>query len=94
MDITFTNEKDVFLVVYLDDLTIFSDSDDEHFHHLRIVSKRCKKFGIYLNPKKRIFSMEEGKLLGHIISKDGIQIDPSRVQEIQQINFPHNKKEV
>eukprot|EP00253_Pinus_taeda_P001883 PITA_01883 len=38
--------------------------------------------------------MEEGKLLGHIISKDGIRIDPARVQEIQQIDLPQNKKEI
>jgi len=37
MDVAFSNEKDVFLVVYLDDLTIFSGSNDEHLHHLRIV---------------------------------------------------------
>ena len=36
--------------------------------------------------------MEEGKLLGHIISKYGIQIDPSHVQAIQLIDFPCNKK--
>jgi hypothetical protein len=38
--------------------------------------------------------MEEGKLLGHIISKDGIRIDPSRVEAIQQIDFPRSKKEI
>ena len=38
--------------------------------------------------------MEEGKLLGHIISKDCIHVDPSRVEEIQQIDFPCNKKEI
>eukprot|EP00253_Pinus_taeda_P018003 PITA_18003 len=38
--------------------------------------------------------MEEGKLLGHIISKDGIRIDPARVQAIQQIDLPQNKKEI
>eukprot|EP00253_Pinus_taeda_P011279 PITA_11279 len=38
--------------------------------------------------------MEEGKLLGHIISKDGIRIDPAHVQEIQQIDLPRNKKEI
>jgi len=37
MDIAFSNEKDVFLVVYLDDLTVFSNSYDEHLHHFRIV---------------------------------------------------------
>eukprot|EP00253_Pinus_taeda_P036212 PITA_36212 len=82
MDIAFPNEKDVFLVVYLDDLTVFSGSDDEHLHYLIIVFQKCRKFEISLNPKKSIFSMDEGKILGHIISKDGIRIDPSRVEAI------------
>ena len=40
MDITFENEKDVFLVIYLDDLTVFSKSDEDHLHHLRIVFQK------------------------------------------------------
>eukprot|EP00253_Pinus_taeda_P002984 PITA_02984 len=94
MDITFTNEKDVFLVVYLDDLIVFSNSDEEHIYHLNIVFQRCRKYGISLNPKKSLFTMDEGKLLGHIISKKGIRIDPARVEAIQKIDFPHNKKEI
>ena len=69
MDITFSNEKDVFVVVYLDDLTVFSSSDDKQLRHLRIVFQRRRKFGISLNSKKIIFAMDEGKLLSHIISK-------------------------
>ena len=38
--------------------------------------------------------MDEGKLLGHIISKDGIHINPSRVEAIQHMDFPQNKKEI
>ena len=53
-----------------------------------------QKFGISLNPKKSHFAMEEGKLLGHIISKIGIKIDPDRVAAIQQIGLPRNKKEI
>jgi len=94
MDIAFSNEKDVFLVIYLDDLTMFSKFDEDHLHHLRIVFQKCRKFGISLNPKKSLFSMEEGKVLGHIISKDGIHIDPARVEAIQKLDFPGNKKEI
>ena len=43
MDIAFANEKDVSLVVYLDDLTVFSNSDEEHLYHLKIVFQRCRK---------------------------------------------------
>ena len=64
---------------------VFSGSNDEHLHHLRIVFQKCRKFGISLNVKKSPFAMDEGKLLGHIISKDGIRIDPSRVEAIHHI---------
>eukprot|EP00253_Pinus_taeda_P008650 PITA_08650 len=94
MDLAFANEKDVFLVVYLDDLTLFSKSYEEHMYHLKIVFQKCRKYGVSQNPKKSLFSMDEGKLLGHIISKDGIHIDPTHVEAIQRIDFPRNKKEI
>jgi len=94
MDIAFENEKDLFLVVYLDDLTVFSNLDEEHLYLLKIVFQRCKKYGISLNPKKSLFVMDEGKLLSHIISKEGIHIDPDRVEAIQKIDFPCNKKDI
>ena len=81
-------KKTFFVVVYLDDLTVFSGLDDEHLYHLRVVFQRCRKFRISLNPKKCLFAMDEGKLLGHIISKDGIHIDPARVEAIQLIDLP------
>eukprot|EP00253_Pinus_taeda_P015204 PITA_15204 len=94
MDMTFANEKDVFLVVYLDDLTVFSKSYEEHLFHLTKVFQKCKKYGISLNLKKSLFAMSEGKLLGHIISKDGIRIDPTWVEAIQQLEQPRSKKEI
>jgi hypothetical protein len=94
MDIDFVDEKDKFIVIYLDDITVFSYSDDEHLKHLRRVFQKCRKFGISLNPKKSNFGMQEGKLLGHIISKEGIKIDPNRVDAILKIGTPRRKKEV
>ena len=52
------------------------------------------KFGVSLNPKKSHFALEEGKLLGHIISKDGIRIDCSKVEAIGKIDIPRSRKEV
>jgi len=92
MDIAFAEEKDKFLVIYIDDITVYSNSDDEHIGHLQKVFKKCRKFGISLNPKKSHLAMKEGKLLGHIISKYGIKIDPKRVEAIQKISLPRNKK--
>ena len=67
MDIAFAKEIHDFLVIYLDDITVFSKTDNEHLDHLRQVFIKCRKFGIFLNLKKSIFGLEEGKLLGHII---------------------------
>ena len=72
MDIAFAKEIHDFLIIYLDDLTVFSRSDQQHLDHLRQVFLKFKKYGISLNPKKSLFGLEEGKLLGHIISKGGI----------------------
>ena len=56
--------------------------------------EKCKKFGISLNPKKILLGLEEGKLLGHIISKKRIKIDPSRIEAIQKVEHPRNIKEL
>jgi len=45
-----------------------------------------------LNPKKSIFAVTEGKLLGHILSKEGIIIDPERIETIMRIQPPTNKR--
>ena len=94
MDISFLEEKDKFVVIYLDDITVYSKSDEKHLQHLERIFLKCMKFGISLNPKKSHFALEEGKLLGNIISKDGIRRDPARVEAIGQIALPRNKKEV
>jgi hypothetical protein len=53
-----------------------------------------QKFGLSLNPKKSLFSMKEWKLLGHIVSAEGVRIDPSRLEAIQSLSFPRSKKEI
>jgi hypothetical protein len=94
MDIAFIKERNKFIVIYLDDLMIFSKSDEEHLVHLKQTFEKCCMFGLSLNPKKSHFTMQEGKLLGHIVYKDGIKIDPKRVEAIDTINIPRNVKEI
>jgi hypothetical protein len=94
MDIAFVEEKDKFIVIYLDDINMYSYSDIQHLQHLKYVFEKCRRFGISLNPKNSNFSLQEGKLLGHIISRYGIKIDPNRVASIQKISIPRSKKEV
>jgi hypothetical protein len=65
MDIAFVDELGRFVIIYLDDVAVYSKTNEEHLQHLRQVFEKCRKFGISLNPKKTMFGLEEGKLLGH-----------------------------
>jgi hypothetical protein len=94
MDIAFIRDKDKFVVIYLDDITMFSQSDEEHCDHLRKVFLKCRKFGRSMNPKKSLFAMKEGKLLGHIVSAEGVRIHSNRVEAILTLTLPRSKKEV
>ena len=67
MEFTFADEMGHFIVIYLDDIIVFSKTNKEHLLHLRRVFEKCRRFGISLNPKKTLFGLQEGKLLGHII---------------------------
>ena len=55
---------------------------------------KCRKFGISLKPKKSQFGLSEGKLLGHIISAEGVKIDPVRVESIQNLSIPRSKRDI
>lgn len=86
MDVAIVGQVDKFMVIYLDDINVFSKSDQKHLKHLMKVFDTCRKFRISLNPKKSLFSIKEGKLLGHIISKEGVVIDPKHVSSIEILN--------
>ena len=72
----------------MDDITVFSISDMDFIKHLAQVFLKCRKFGISLNPIKSNFAMKEGTLLGHIISKDQIKIDPDMVKVVLKVDIP------
>ena len=88
MDIYFHGFIGHIMAVYLDDVTVFSKRREEHIFHLKKIFDRCRKYGISLNLKKCVFVVLEGKLMGHIISKRGISIDPERIKTIAQIPLP------
>jgi hypothetical protein len=68
MDVEFWGLINKCVVVYLDDVSVYSKNREDHIQHLTQIFKRCRKYGISLNHKKNIFSVEEVKMLGHIMS--------------------------
>lgn len=75
-DIAFMVEQDKFMVVYLDDIIIFSKTNEEHILHLKLTFKKFRTYGLSLNLKKSQFPLSEGKLLGHIVAQKRVMIDP------------------
>jgi hypothetical protein len=92
MDFSFRDLIEKIIEIYQDDLTVVSKERNVHVSHLRTIFERCRKYGISLNPKKSIFGVDKGNLLGHIVSEEGISIDPKRVESIKNIRPPTNKK--
>lgn len=78
MDVDFKEFINIIMVVYQDDLTCFSKKAKDHYGYLEKIFSNALEFGVSLSPKKCHFTVIEGKLLGHIVSKEGVRIDPER----------------
>ena len=70
---------------YLDDLPSHSQRGEDHPGHLREIFLRCRHYNIRLNPHKFVFYIEMGPLLGFVVSKDGIRIDPLKISIISDL---------
>ena len=79
--------------VYVDDMMVKSPTREEHFEALDKFLERIRKYNLRLNPKKCIFGVTSGKLLAHLISQKGIEIDPDKIKEIREMPSPRTKKE-
>ena len=88
MNFSISDLKDKIIVIYLDDLIVFSKKRKDHIKDLERVLKRCRDYGVPLNPKKSICCVTEGKLLCHIVSEEGVRIDLERVKTIHKLSLP------
>ena len=90
----FKDYLDLFVVVYLDDILIFSPSIDRHREHVKNVLKRLRIHGLYAKPEKCEFERRSIQFLGLIISVNGIEMDPQKVTAILDWPAPVDKKGV
>ena len=82
MNSVFMPELDKFVVVFIDDILIYSKREEEHAKHLRIVLTRLREHQLYAKFSKCVFWLEEIQFLGHVLSAKGIAVDPSKVKDI------------
>jgi hypothetical protein len=82
MNSVFMPELDKFIVVFIDDILIYSKNLEDHAKYLHIVLQRLRDHRLYAKFSKCEFWLDTVKFLGHTISKDGISVDPSKVQKV------------
>lgn len=83
-----------FALVYVDDIIIFSPDFDTHLKHLSAVFDRLRGANLKLKPQKCHFAAKEVTYLGHVISKNGIQVNPAKTAVIQTFPVPKDQSEV
>ncbi|MBW0478257.1 hypothetical protein O181_017972 [Austropuccinia psidii MF-1] len=75
----FADFLDIFVVVYLDDIMVFSISEEEHFEHVTSVLQRLRDNDLFSKSSKCVFPASSVKYLGYFVSRDGLKIDFSKV---------------
>ena len=94
MNRVFKDYLDKFVIVFIDDILVYSKSKEEHEQHLRAVLQRLREKQLYAKFKKCEFWLETISFLGHVVSKRGIEVDPSKVAAVQNWKTPTNVGEI
>jgi hypothetical protein len=88
MNKVFMEYLDKFVVVFIDDILIYSRNESDHEQHLRLVLQKLRDNQLYARYSKCEFWIDEVSFLGHILSNGGISVDPAEVKEIMEWSIP------
>ena len=90
----FKKELDDFVLVFFDDILIYSENLEDHEQHLRHVLEILRKAKLYAKKSKCTFFKDKVAYLGYIVSKEGISLDPAKVEAVINWPIPRNVSEV
>ena len=79
MNSVFMPELDKFMIVFIDDILVYSKNEEDHAEHLRIILNKLRDHKLYAKFSKCEFWLKRVPFLGHTLSEDGISVDPSKV---------------
>ena len=90
----FFEELDVFVVIFIDNILIFSKTEEEYAEHICIVLQKLRDHRLYAKFSKFEFWLKEVDFLGHILLKNGVAVDPSKVKDVLDWKQPQNVSEI
>jgi hypothetical protein len=82
MNLVFMPELYKFVIVFIDDILVYSKNEEDHIEHLRVVLTRLRDYQLYAKFSKCEFWLKIVSFLGHVLSESGISVDPSKVQDV------------
>jgi len=94
MDVVLRNLTGELCYVFIDDVLVFADTNEEHARRLEKVLRRFEKANLLLQPEKCAFAQPQVNYLGYVVSRDGVTASPDKVKAVRQYPVPRNVKEV
>jgi hypothetical protein len=94
MNRVFHEYLDSFVVVFIDHILVYSANHEKHEEHLNIVLEKLREKKLFAKFKKCEFWLEEVAFLGHVVSKDGLAVDPAKVQAVVEWEMPTSVREI
>ena len=83
MNKVFMEELDKFVVVFIDDILVYSATIEEHEQHLRVVLEKLRQNQLYAKFSKCEFWLEEVTFLGHILTAEGVAVDSNKIEAVK-----------
>ena len=93
MNRVFRPYLDQFVVVFIDDILVYSRDEQEHEQHLKIVLQTLREKKLYAKLSKCDFWLKEVSFLGHIVSAEGIRVDPAKIEAVVNWKSPRSVTE-
>ena len=82
------------MIVFIDDILVYSKTEEDHVRHLRIVLQRLREEKLYAKFSKCEFWLTSVTFLGHVVSKEGIRVDPSKIEAVRGWAQPTSPTEI
>jgi hypothetical protein len=94
MNKVFMDELDKFVVVFIDDILVYSSTAKEHGQHLRVVLERLRQNQLYAKFSKCKFWLEEVAFLGHVLTAEGVAVDLTKIEAVKECEQPRNLTDI